>query len=186
VLVGPAFQGAISGDSADLAVLDGVPNVHLLGARPYDEVPAYLEAFDAAIIPFKLNGLTEDTNPIKLYEYLAAGKPVISTPLPEAIGIDTVRIADTADAFVSQVQAALSDADPLVVHRRCAAAARNSWEVRASEAWGALTGDVVVRPSELGSAFAAEVAQIPGADDSFSEVQVLPAPKPLSTGRWAT
>ena len=186
VLVGPAFSGAISGDSSELALLDGVGNVHLMGPRPYEDVPAYLEAFDAAIIPFKLNGLTEDTNPIKLYEYLAAGKPVISTPLPEAMSVDGVLIADTAEALVAQVQAALSETDPDAVERRCATAARNSWEVRAQDAWAVLSGEAVVRPSELGSALVDEFAQTAGTHDGYTDVQVLPAPRQLRTGRWAS
>ncbi len=186
VLVGPAFSGAISGDSSALALLDGVPNVHLTGPRPYHEVPAYLEAFDVAVIPFKLNGLTEDTNPIKLYEYLAAGKPVVSTPLPEASTVDGVLIADTAEAYVAQVQTALADGDPDAVARRCATAACNSWEVRAEEAWAVLAGEAIVQPSELGSAVLDEFARTVATHDGYTDVQLLPAPRQVHSGRWAS
>jgi glycosyltransferase involved in cell wall biosynthesis len=185
-LVGPAFSGAISGDSRELALIQGVPNVHLMGPRAYEDVPAYLEAFDAAIIPFKLNGLTEDTNPIKLYEYLAAGKPVISTPLPEASTVDGVRIAETAEAFVAQIQAALSESDPGASARRCATAARNSWEVRADDAWAVLSGEAVIQPSELGSALLEELVRTVGTHDGYADVQRLPAPRQVHSGRWAT
>jgi glycosyltransferase involved in cell wall biosynthesis len=188
VLVGPAFSGAISGDSAGLALLEGVPNVHLLGARPYEDVPAYLEAFDVSIIPFKLNGLTEDTNPIKLYEYLAAGKPVVSTPLPEAAAVDGVLIAETAEAFVAAVHSALADSDPAAVERRRSIAEENSWEVRARDAWGVLCGEAVTGPTDLVEFPVDELAavQVPRAEAETADspaVQLLPAPRQV--GRWS-
>jgi glycosyltransferase involved in cell wall biosynthesis len=58
-------------------------NLYFLGRRSYDSLPCYVKAFNVCIIPFRAYKLTEAVNPIKLYEYLAAGKPVISTSLPE-------------------------------------------------------------------------------------------------------
>jgi glycosyltransferase involved in cell wall biosynthesis len=78
--------------------------IELLGVRPYDSIPAYISNFDCCLIPFKINRLTEAVNPIKLREYLAAGRPVVSTPLPEVSQYgDVVTIAsreDFADAVV--------------------------------------------------------------------------------------
>jgi glycosyltransferase involved in cell wall biosynthesis/SAM-dependent methyltransferase len=76
VLIGDYFHG-------NIGVLRNLPNVFILGEKPYSSLPAYLQCFDICMIPFKENALTECTNPVKLYEYMAAGKPVVSTPLPE-------------------------------------------------------------------------------------------------------
>jgi len=87
-----------------------LPNVHWLSGRPYASLPGYAKGFSAAILPFKINRLTESVNPIKLREYLAAGLPVVSTPLPEVKAYNgLVRIGATADEFVNQVELAVQD-----------------------------------------------------------------------------
>lgn len=140
VLIGPVFRGKTSGDPRALKLISNLPNVHLLGPRPYPVVPAYLEAFDVATIPFRLNGLTEDTNPIKVYEYLAAGLPVVSTPLPELQTLPEVRLAMTATEFIEQAEAArLERLDIDRLSHRVEVAERNSWEARAEVAWEAIS-----------------------------------------------
>ena len=67
----------------DVSALESVPNIHLLGPRPFRELPAYIASFRVGIIPFAVNELTKAVNPIKLREMLAAGCPVVSTALPE-------------------------------------------------------------------------------------------------------
>jgi glycosyltransferase involved in cell wall biosynthesis len=67
----------------ELDVLQGLPNVHILGRREYTDLPAYCKGFDVAILPFVDNALTRAANPLKLREYLAAGLPVVTTDLPE-------------------------------------------------------------------------------------------------------
>jgi glycosyltransferase involved in cell wall biosynthesis len=139
VLVGPSFKGKPMGDSRELDLISELPNVYLMGPRPYNEVPAYLEAFDVATIPFKLNGLTEDTNPIKVYEYLAAGVPVVSTDLPEVATLPHVRRVKDAPSFVAACEAASSErSDPGLIAERIEVADANSWEARAQVAWKAL------------------------------------------------
>jgi glycosyltransferase involved in cell wall biosynthesis len=76
VLVGSTF-------SADVSRLSRLPNVSLPGEQPYAAIPSWLARFDVAIIPFKRVPLTEATNPVKAYEILAAGKPLVAVPLPE-------------------------------------------------------------------------------------------------------
>jgi glycosyltransferase involved in cell wall biosynthesis len=81
----PDWHMVLIGDSTiDLTSYRALPNMHFLGRRPYAELPAYCKAFDVGLVPFKINELTKAVNPIKLREYLAAGLPVVSTPLPEA------------------------------------------------------------------------------------------------------
>ena len=69
--------------SVDLGKYRSIPNMHFLGRKRYEELPAYCRHFDVGFIPFKINELTRAVNPIKLREHLAAGLPVVSTPMPE-------------------------------------------------------------------------------------------------------
>lgn len=83
-------------------------NIHWLGPRSYRQVPHYLIALDACIIPFHQNQLTRSVDPLKLYEYLAAGRPVVTTPLPAAsLTAVSVRIARTAEEFESALEEVL-------------------------------------------------------------------------------
>jgi glycosyltransferase involved in cell wall biosynthesis len=78
VLIGPVGTGDPSTDVSPLKLA----NVHLLGVRPYSELPRYVQAFDVCTIPFRQNQSTWGTLPMKFFEYLAAGKPVVATDLP--------------------------------------------------------------------------------------------------------
>jgi len=139
VFIGALFGSKSAGDPRSLRLIADLPNVHLLGARPYRELPPYLEAFDVATIPFKINGLTEDTDPIKVYEYLAAGVPVVSTPLPEVRRLPGVRLASDAAGFVEQCEAARRERfDARLIADRIGVATENSWAARARVAWDAV------------------------------------------------
>jgi glycosyltransferase involved in cell wall biosynthesis len=94
----------------DLSALERLPNVKLLGRKPYESLPSYLKGFDVGIIPFKLNELTRNVNPIKLREYLSAGLPVISTDMPEV-----ARYASTASNLSCAVVRTHEDFDAAVV-----------------------------------------------------------------------
>jgi glycosyltransferase involved in cell wall biosynthesis len=83
--------------------------MHFLGRRPYADLPAYCKSFDVGLIPFKLNDLTRAVNPIKLREYLAAGLPVVSTPLPEVLACNGyAHTAQGPDNFLTAIASALS------------------------------------------------------------------------------
>ncbi len=89
----------------DLRAVGALPNVALLGPKPYAALPAYAKAFDVAILPFVLNELTIAANPLKLREYLAAGLPVVSSAIPEAERLKTVlRLARNPDEFLNEIQ----------------------------------------------------------------------------------
>ncbi|NRA58526.1 MAG: glycosyltransferase [Phycisphaerales bacterium] len=87
-----------------------LPNVKLLGQRPYGEVAAYMAASDVLIMPWNQSEWIRACNPVKLKEYLAVGRPIVSTPFPELQRYEElVRVGETAEAFAEQVRAALSE-----------------------------------------------------------------------------
>jgi glycosyltransferase involved in cell wall biosynthesis len=122
-LVGPA--------SIDTSAIRNVDNVRLLGPRPYASLPAYLAAMDVALVPFQHSPVTYHADPIKAYEYLAAGVPVVATDLPALRRLAHVlRLADTTQAFLDQIQAALTEGRDARSDARRAEAAQHSWASR--------------------------------------------------------
>jgi len=116
---------------ADLSVLERMPNVHLLGERPYRDLPGYLQRFDVSIIPFLLSPLTRAANPVKLYEYLAGGVPVVAVDLPELEPFrELVHVAHDPAGFVERLRVAVAENDPGLRERRREAARANAWELR--------------------------------------------------------
>ena len=112
----------------DVSALSRLPNVHLLGRKPYEQLPAYCKGFDAAVIPFPINEATLNANPLKAREYLAAGLPVVSTAIPEVEVLGLCRIGVDRDGFVSQLQAALAEPGPSRL--RSESVRGESWEAR--------------------------------------------------------
>jgi glycosyltransferase involved in cell wall biosynthesis len=120
--------------NVDLAPLRGLTNVRLLGRRPYDQLPRYCKAFSVGVMPFVLNELTSNVNPIKMREYLSAGLPVVSTDLPEVRGYsESVRVAHSPDDFVSACEEAIAADDAVMRRRRSEAMAGESWESKVAE-----------------------------------------------------
>jgi glycosyltransferase involved in cell wall biosynthesis len=121
--------------SIDLSALSH-PRIELLGQRPADTMPAYIGSFDCCLIPFVMDGLTEAVNPIKLREYLAAGRPVVSTALPEVVPYgDVVSLAQNPEDFADAVERLLADpaADTGEARaRRRARVADESWDAAAA------------------------------------------------------
>lgn len=115
----------------DLETLRNQPNVYILGPVPYDELPRAAIGFDVCIIPFQTNRVTTKANPIKAYEYLAMGKPVVSTPIPALQNMaEVVRFGSDGPGFLAQVRDALrSDSDDARDLRR-AAVEKKSWDNR--------------------------------------------------------
>lgn len=126
----------------DVSALSVLPNIYFLGTRSFQDLPRYGRAFDIAIIPFYINELTISVSPIKLKEYLAMGKSVVSTPLPAvvdfAIEKGGVGVAGDAEEFLELLEAALrSDSLELVLARQ-ESVRGETWEARAEE-----VGDVI-------------------------------------------
>ncbi len=110
VLIGKVGEGD---PWADIGPLASVPNVHLLGPRPYAELPAYLKGFDVAILPSAQNAYTRGMFPMKFFEYLAAGCPVVSTALPALRAYGHVAsLAESEAAFVTAVERCLRGQTP--------------------------------------------------------------------------
>ena len=108
------------------------PNIHYLGKRPYEQLPAYGKRFDAAIIPYRLTQQVMHANPIKLREYLAMGKPVVSVSTPEIDRYaDVIAVARSPAEFLSHLNAALAQGnDPVEIKRRMDRVSAESWNTR--------------------------------------------------------
>ena len=124
VLLGGVFE-------VDVSELKQLPNVRLLGQQPYETMPQYLYHFDACLIPFKINKTTAATDPVKVYEYLSCGKPVVSVALPELAPFGKlVYLAKDRNDFVAQLDQALAENDSELVAERREFAAENTWQNR--------------------------------------------------------
>ncbi|MGH7860445.1 MAG: glycosyltransferase, partial [Candidatus Binatia bacterium] len=132
--------------------LAGCGNVQGIGEVPYDRLPGYLHGMDVCLIPFLINDLTMATNPVKLYEYLSAAKPVVATDLPElreaALDRLVYRTA-SRDGFLEGVRRALgeSSSDP-IRRERVEYAARQTWDHR-SEALRRAIDELADRPVSI-------------------------------------
>ena len=122
-----------------------LPNVSLLGQRPYETVPAYMAACDVLIMPWTRSPWIDACNPVKLKEYLAVGRPIVSTRFAELRHYDgVVRVAADADAFAGAIREALLDpGDP---SRRCERVRSESWSSRVEGILEVLGGAPVTRP----------------------------------------
>ncbi len=118
------------------------PNVHFLGRRSYAELPEILRGFDLCLLPHRLTPLTESMDPIKLYDYLATGKPIVGTPVAGMERFsDVVYTGRTAEELVAQMEAAFEE-PPLQRERRLAYAHRATWEQRGKEAYRIIRGQI--------------------------------------------
>ena len=118
----------------DLSALAGLPNVILAGPRPHEELPAYVQHWTVSLLPFRDNDQIRASNPLKLREYLAAGRPLVGTDFPALDGYrDLVRVAAGADGFAAALEAARLEPAERGIERR-ARVAGESWEARAAEA----------------------------------------------------
>jgi glycosyltransferase involved in cell wall biosynthesis len=130
VLVGPVGAGDPGGD---LSALEDAPSIHLIGPRPAGDLPQVLRGADAGLIPYAINDLTRSVFPMKVYEYLAAGLPVLATPLPALEGVEAIDTVADAEQLVAAAEREFSADTPERRRERSAAAAAHSWEARIEE-----------------------------------------------------
>ncbi len=110
--------------------LPDAPNIHWLGQRPYDELPRYVKAFDVCLMPFALNEATEYINPTKTLEYMAAGKPIVSTAVPDVVRnfSPIVTVARSTAQFIAGVMNSVTAPDGALIERGILMAGESSWE----------------------------------------------------------
>ncbi len=129
-LVGPIGPG---NPRMDVSMLRAEPNIHLLGPRSYSELPAVLRGAQAGLIPYAANTLTRSIFPMKVYEYLAAGLPILATPLPALAEVPDVATAPDARGIAELIERELIADSPERRAERSRAAALHSWERRLEE-----------------------------------------------------
>lgn len=127
-------------------------NLHYLGQQPYDALPSFVAGWDVCIMPFALNEATRFISPTKTLEYLAAGKPVVSTAIADVVELygPAVSIADDADAFVNACEQALTDAHlrALQANEAREMLARTSWNRTVSRMRRIIQNTLARRESE--------------------------------------
>jgi glycosyltransferase involved in cell wall biosynthesis len=132
VLIGPVVK-------IDPATLPARPNIYALGQRSYAELPSYVAGWDVAMMPFARNESTRFISPTKTLEYLAAGRPVVSTSIQDVVDpferLGLVRIADSPDVFIEAIEAALSDDPAARIAAADAFLEHHSWD----DTWAAMS-----------------------------------------------
>jgi glycosyltransferase involved in cell wall biosynthesis len=122
-MVGPACK-------VDPADFPKHPNLHWLGRREYAQLPAYTKAFDVCLMPFAMNEATEFINPTKALEYMATGRPIVSTPVPDVVSNfgSVVKIARTHQEFIEICHRETLQPDEAAIARGIRMAEENQWE----------------------------------------------------------
>lgn len=135
-LVGPVGLGD---PATDISTLTSEPNIHLLGPRGQDELPDLLRGAAAGLIPYVRTRFTASIFPMKVYEYLAAGLPVVASPLPALEGVAELTVADGVGETVAALERLLAEDSPTLRWSRSQAAQAHSWDTRLAEIDAALT-----------------------------------------------
>lgn len=128
LLIGPMYDNSLRERGRSMLKR---PNVHWIGPREYRKLPAYLRLFDVAMIPFVINNITLATSPLKLYEYFAGGKPVVTTAMPECRAFSEVQIATDPEVFCRALDIARAHGQDSQFRERLRKLGRdNSWTSR--------------------------------------------------------
>jgi hypothetical protein len=132
VLIGPRLDNQFTEIN-----LDAIPNIVFTGSKKIEELPAYLQCFDCAIIPFVKNNLTGGIYPLKINEYLGAGRAVVATNFSEDIAgfKDHMYLANNHEEFLAMIQLAINDNNPEKMQKRLQVAEANAWEHRVELFW---------------------------------------------------
>ncbi len=134
VVAGPQRRGV------DSSAIDSLDNIYRHGALAFEDVPAWIAAFDAAIVPFKRDEINISADPLKIYEYCALGKSVVSTCAPGAGCEDApIYLAATSEEFIEAISRAIEEDSPELQERRRQFARANTWRRRGEEFIDALS-----------------------------------------------
>lgn len=115
----------------DKQKINELPNVFYFGGKKYDELPYYASKFDICILPFKINEITESTNPIKIFEYMALNKPIVSTKLTECQKYQSVNIANNKKEFIELIDRYIINDDKKYKEKLLTDAKNNTWDSKA-------------------------------------------------------
>ena len=139
VLIGKVGEGEPGADSSRL----DAENIHLLGPKPYQDLPAYIQCFDVAIIPVTVNEYTNAMFPMKFFEYLAAGKRVVSTNIDSLRGYSQhALLSEGYEEFVTNIKNVLQEGNDVGLSERLALAKENTYRRRTEKMLAIINGDV--------------------------------------------
>ncbi len=149
VIIGPMTK-------VDPASVPQRPNFHWLGGRDYQQLPAYVKAFDVCLMPFALNEATEYINPTKALEYMATGRPIVSTPVEDVVlqFSEVTKISNSSEHFIQLCREAAEKPDEAAIKRGLAMAQRNSWESIVEAMEGHIKDALAVKEPEVVSGVA--------------------------------
>ena len=145
----PLWQWVFIGNRSRGLDIEGLPNAHFLPAVPYNDLPRYAAGFDVCVLPWETEqSFTSYGSAIKVREYLATGKPVVISPLPEYESMrDVLRIARTHDEFFGLIEESLAEEGDEQAHLRQKSVVNGTWDARAEwvsnlieETWGRKAG----------------------------------------------
>ncbi len=130
-----AIVGPVKGDTQDVSMLKSLPNVHFFGRQRLEDLPAYVKAMDVCTIPYILNDYSHHIFPLKLYEYMAAGKPIVASDMEEMrpYAGDEMTIAHSPEEFLAAVDDAMKSDTPERAAARREAARNESWDHRVEQ-----------------------------------------------------
>lgn len=144
----------------DPADLPRAANIHWFGQQDFQTLPSFIKGFDVCLMPFAINKATEYINPTKTLEYMATGKPIVSTPVPDVVRNFTpiVAVADSAAAYLAAVQGALETPDRALAQQGIARALGASWDGITSDMTRHMERAVVTRAREVRAGRAAGIS----------------------------
>jgi glycosyltransferase involved in cell wall biosynthesis len=148
----PDWQWVFIGNKSRGVEIEQLPNTHFLPPVPYDSLPAFAAGFDVCVLPWETEqAFTSYGSAIKVREYLATGKPVVISPLPEYEPMsDVLRIARSRDQFLKLVEEALTETDPEASAKRQAAVASGTWDARAEWVSDLIEKTIVEKSGAIG------------------------------------
>ena len=130
-----ALVGPVKGDTQDMTRLRALPNVHFFGRQRLEDVPSFVKGMDVCLIPYVLNDYTHHIFPLKLYEYMAAGKPIVASAMEEMLPYEGAEMAigRSPEDFLAKVDDAIATDSPDKAAARQQAAAHESWDDRVEQ-----------------------------------------------------